>query len=128
MTVLIPGEYVLADEPVAINVGRPIRELPVINTGDRPVQVGSHYHFFEANPVLEFDREAAFGFRLHIPAGTAVRFEPGETKTVTLVAIGGTGRVTGLNNLTDGDASSPAAKRRAIRKAATLGFKGVKMP
>ena len=91
---MIPGEYVLADEPVVIDRERV--ELQVVNTGDRPVQVGSHYHFAAANPALEFDRAAASGMRLAVPAGTAVRFEPGIERTVMLVALGGTQTVPGL--------------------------------
>ena len=91
---MIPGEYVLADEPVVIDRERV--ELHVVNTGDRPVQVGSHYHFAAANPALEFDRAAASGMRLAVPAGMAVRFEPGIERTVALVALGGTQTVPGL--------------------------------
>ncbi len=91
---MIPGEYLLAEEPVAIDRERV--ELVVVNTGDRPVQVGSHYHFAAANPALEFDRAAAAGMRLAVPAGTAVRFEPGIERTVALVALGGTKTVPGL--------------------------------
>lgn len=123
---MIPGEYLLTGEPVIANAGRQTRAITVGNTGDRPIQVGSHYHFFEVNPALVFDREAAFGFRLNIAAGTAVRFEPGQTKTVALVALGGTGRVTGLNGLTSGDIHSPALRRRALARAAALGFKEVR--
>lgn len=124
----IPGEYFLSEEPVGINAGRPVLTLPVTNTGDRPIQVGSHYHFFEVNPMLEFDRNAAFGFRLNIPAGSAVRFEPGDTRTVSLVALGGTGRVVGLNGLTCGDTLNAAVRRAALARAASLGFKGVNRP
>jgi urease subunit beta len=91
---VIPGEYLLATEPVVIDRERV--ELVVVNAGDRPVQVGSHYHFAAANPALEFDRSAAEGMRLAVPAGTAVRFEPGIERTVTLVALGGTRTVPGL--------------------------------
>ena len=91
---MIPGEYVLADEPVAVDRER--TSLVVVNSGDRPVQVGSHYHFAAANPALLFDREAAAGKRLAVPAGTAVRFEPGVEKTVELVELGGTRTVPGL--------------------------------
>jgi urease subunit beta len=91
---VIPGEYLLADEPVVIDRERV--ELHVVNTGDRPVQVGSHYHFAAANPALEFDRAAAQGMRLAVPAGTAVRFEPGIERAVMLVALGGTKTVPGL--------------------------------
>lgn len=99
---MIPGEYVLATTPVEINTGRPTVEVAVTNTGDRPVQVGSHFHFAEVNPALTFDREAARGFRLDIPAGTAARFEPGDARTVRLTALGGARRVYGLAGLTDG--------------------------
>jgi len=93
---VIPGEVVLGDGPVVINVGKPVTTLVVANTGDRPVQVGSHYHFAEANPALSFDREAAYGLRLAVPAGTAVRFEPGIEREVELVPIGGDRIVAGL--------------------------------
>jgi urease subunit beta len=96
------GGYVLASTPIEINAGRPTVTLNVRNTGDRPIQVGSHFHFFEANRALEFDREATFGMRLDIPAGTAVRFEPGDQKSITLVPVGGEQRVYGFNNLVDG--------------------------
>ena len=91
---MTPGEYVLADEPVLVD--RPRSSIVVVNSGDRPVQVGSHYHFAAANPALEFDRAAASGMRLAVPAGTAVRFEPGIERTVMLVALGGTQTVPGL--------------------------------
>src|ERR1700756_4430768 len=84
-----PGELFLKDEDIELNKGRKSVTLSVANTGDRPIQVGSHYHFFETNPALEFDRKKARGMRLDIPAGTAVRFEPGQTRTVTLVPIAG---------------------------------------
>jgi urease subunit beta len=99
---VIPGEYVLADEPIEINSSRATCELWVTNTGDRPVQVGSHYHFAEVNPALEFDRATARGFRLDIPAGTAARFEPGDARSVRLVALAGRRVVFGLANRTDG--------------------------
>ena len=99
---MIPGELILADDPIELNVGRPTVRLEVSNRGDRPVQVGSHFHFFEVNRALAFDRQAAYGMRLNIPAGTAVRFEPGDTKAVELVAIGGTREVHGLNGLVNG--------------------------
>src|SRR5258708_8128850 len=86
---MIPGEYKLAESPVIANEGRREIELEIANTGDRPIQVGSHFHFFDVNRALRFDRAAAYGMRLNIPAGTAVRFEPGDSKTVTLVEIGG---------------------------------------
>lgn len=93
---VIPGEVVLGDGPVTINAGRPVTSMTVINAGDRPVQVGSHYHFAEANPALEFDRTAAWGQRLAVPAGTAVRFEPGIEREVDLVPLGGARIVPGL--------------------------------
>ena len=91
-------EYLLADEPIEINAGRATRRLEVTNTGDRPIQVGSHYHFFETNTALDFDRQRARGCRLDIPAGTAVRFEPGQTRKVRLVAYAGARIVHGFNN------------------------------
>lgn len=93
---MIPGELRLAAAPVVINAGRPVTVVTVVNTGDRPVQVGSHYHFAEANPALAFDRAAARGRRLAIPAGTSVRFEPGIDRRVELVPLGGTRVVAGL--------------------------------
>ena len=101
---MIPGEIIVAKEPseLTINAGLEIKTLQVANTGDRPIQVGSHFHFYEVNSALRFDREAARGFRLNIAAGTAVRFEPGDTKEVSLVALGGTREVYGLNNKIDG--------------------------
>lgn len=105
---MIPGEYVLRPEPVLINAARPTTEVDVVNRGDRPVQVGSHFHFAEANPGLEFDREAARGFRLDVPAGTAVRFEPGDRKRVRLVALAGRREVHGLANRVNGPLDPPA--------------------
>src|SRR5271156_3033981 len=99
---MIPGEYLFDGPVIDLNAGRATATVEVNNTGDRPVQVGSHYHFFEVNRALRFDRAAAYGMRLDLPAGTAVRFEPGETKTVLLVEIGGSGSVYGLNGLTNG--------------------------
>jgi urease subunit gamma/beta len=119
-----PGGYRLAKEGIEINVGRATTRVVVRNFGDRPIQIGSHFHFFEVNPELEFDRAASFGFRLDIPAGTTVRFEPGDEKAVDLVAIGGERRVEGLNNLTDGDLDNPEVKRRAVARAAAEGFRG----
>ncbi|HZN74798.1 MAG TPA: urease subunit beta [Micromonosporaceae bacterium] len=93
---MIPGEILFGDGPVVVDGGRPVRRLTVTNTGDRPVQVGSHYHFAEANPALEFHRSAAWGHRLAIPAGTSVRFEPGISREVELVPLGGRRVVAGL--------------------------------
>lgn len=118
-----PAEhYIIADEPVEINAGRPTRAISVWNTGDRAIQVGSHFHFFEVNRALRFDREAAFGMRLDVPSGAAVRFEPGDRKDVTLVAIGGARRVRGLNGLTDGSLDSPVVRARAIESIARRDF------
>jgi len=100
---MIPGEYILAQtEPHEANIGLEVRTIMVANRGDRPIQVGSHYHFYEVNESLDFDREAARGFRLRIPAGTAVRFEPGDTREVDLVALAGTREVHGLNGKING--------------------------
>ena len=100
---MIPGEIVVQEgPPLVVNEGPETKMLVVSNTGDRPIQVGSHIHFFEVNRALDFDRDTARGFRLNIPAGSAVRFEPGDTKEVELVALAGERRVYGLNNLTDG--------------------------
>jgi urease subunit beta len=93
---MVPGEFFIQDGDIELNKGRKTVTLPVANTGDRPIQVGSHYHFFEANPALHFDRKKARGMRLDIPAGTAVRFEPGQTRDVTLVALAGTRTVYGF--------------------------------
>lgn len=118
------GEILTPDEEIELNAGRRRIAVKVLNTGDRPVQVGSHYHFFEANRFLDFDRAAAFGNRLDIPAGTAVRFEPGESREVTLVEFGGTGELFGLNGLTNGSRHSEQAKEQALRRARERGFKG----
>ena len=99
---MIPGEYVLRSEPVTANAGREAIEVAVTNTGDRPVQVGSHFHFAEANAALAFDREAAYGRRLDIPAGTAARFEPGDSRSVRLIQLAGAREVYGLSNAVNG--------------------------
>lgn len=101
---MIPGEIIVAKDAgdLEVNAGLETRLIVVSNTGDRPIQVGSHYHFYETNSALKFDRESARGFRLNIPAGTAVRFEPGDSKEVSIVALGGTREVYGLNNKVDG--------------------------
>ncbi len=93
---MIPGEYQLKDEPIELNPGRETLTLSVINHGDRPIQIGSHYHFAEANPALDFDRKAALGMRLNIAAGTAVRFEPGQSRQVELVSLAGDRKVYGF--------------------------------
>jgi urease subunit beta len=86
---MVPGEYILADGDITLNQGADVVTLEVANTGDRPIQVGSHYHFYETNPALHFERLRAYGCRLDVPAGSAVRFEPGQTREVTLVALAG---------------------------------------
>ena len=108
------GPYILADDPIEINAGRSTITLDVWNTGDRAIQVGSHFHFFEENRYLRFDRAAALGMRLNIPAGTAVRFEPGDRKQVELVTIGGTRRVSGLNGLTNGSVAAREVRLRSV--------------
>jgi urease subunit beta len=95
---MIPGEMLIEEGEIELNAGRPTVTLKVANTGDRPIQVGSHFHFYEVNPALQFDREQARGLRLDIPAGTAVRFEPGDEKEVSLVSLVGSREVYGLNN------------------------------
>lgn len=123
------GGYVLSDQPVELNAGRPTTSIEVYNTGDRPIQVGSHFHFYEVNRLLEFDREAAFGKRLDIPATTAVRFEPGDKKTVDLVPFGGRQRVRGFNGLVDGwTGTGPTPgyqpeRAAAAQRASSRGFK-----
>ena len=118
---MIPGEYRLAEGDVIANEGRREIELEIANTGDRPIQVGSHFHFFEVNRALRFDRAAAFGMRLNIPPGTAVRFEPGDSKKIALVEIGGSKHVYGLNGLTNGLADE-STKPGALKRAADHGF------
>ena len=102
MASLIPGELLPEAGEIELNAGRPVTTLTVANTGDRPVQVGSHFHFHEANSALQFDRDAARGLRLDIPAGTAIRFEPGDTRDVNLVPFAGARRVFGFNGLVNG--------------------------
>lgn len=98
---MIPGEYVLNKTPIACNKGKEVKKIMVTNRGDRPIQVGSHFHFFEVNAGLEFERSQAFGLHLNIPAGTAVRFEPGDAKEIELVPFSGAREVYGLNNQTN---------------------------
>jgi urease beta subunit len=110
---VIPGEYLLGEGDIVANAGRETVEITVTNAGDRPIQVGSHFHFFEVNRALKFDRARSFGMRLNVPAGTAVRFEPGDEKRVTLVALGGARQVFGLNALTQGADRAAALARLA---------------
>ncbi|QTD39992.1 urease subunit beta [Sporosarcina sp. Te-1] len=118
---MIPGEMKTAEGWIDINAGRPVKKVRVANTGDRPIQVGSHFHFIEVNRFLEFDRECAVGMHLNIPSGTAVRFEPGEEKEVELVEFGGKRHVFGLNQLTEGSTHN---REEIIEKAVDGGFKG----
>ena len=119
---MIPGEYILKSEDIIANAGKQPVLVPVVNTGDRPVQVGSHFHFFEVNKQMRFERSLAFGMHLNIPAGTAVRFEPGEEKTVELVPFGGAKKVVGFNSLVDGELSD-TNKTEALQKVIAQQFK-----
>jgi len=121
---VFPGLVTAAEGSIDLNAGRRSVKLKARNTGDRPIQIGSHFHFFEINKAMEFDRAAAFGMRLDIPAGTAVRFEPGAWKEVSLVTFGGHSELTGLNNLTNGLSSDPAVRDGALERAKKRGFKG----
>jgi urease subunit beta len=125
---MIPGEWLLSDEPIEINAGRRTLQLSVRNTGDRAIQVGSHFHFFEANRALDFDRPAALGMRLDVPSGQSIRFEPGDERPVNLVAFGGTGTIIGFNGLTDGAVSASWTAKRAQDQAALLGYRGARRP
>ncbi len=119
-----PGEYLIDDGEIELNAGRRTATFKVLNTGDRPVQVASHYHFFEANKALDFDRAGAFGMRLDVPAGLCARFDPGETRNVVLVEFGGSGDITGLNNLTNGLVFSDGVKQAALQRAREQGYRG----
>ena len=122
---MIPGEIILKDSAIICNDSRETLTIKVTNTGDRPIQVGSHFHFFEVNRMMSFDREKAFGMRLNIIASTAVRFEPGEEKEVELTQFGGNQRLFGHNNLVDGDLS-PHNKAVALERLKEGEFKNVK--
>jgi urease beta subunit len=122
LAAVVPGEILLGEGDIVAFNGRQTVELIVANTGDRPIQVGSHCHFFEANRALRFDRERAYGFRLQVPAGTAVRFEPGEDKRVTLVSIGGNRVAYGINGLVNGRLDDPNVKAKAMTAAREAGF------
>ena len=119
---MIPGELFLRDEPIELNAGREPVRIRVDNAGDRPIQVGSHTHFFEVNRHLRFDRARAYGCRLNIPAGTALRFEPGEGREIELVPFGGTRRVFGMSGLVSG--ALDEERSRALTRAAARGFTG----
>ena len=124
---MIPGEYLLRSEPLQANVGRETLSIEVANHGDRPIQVGSHMHFFEVNKALVFPRRLAFGMHLNIPAGTAVRFEPGDSKQVTLVAFAGTRQMHGLNNLCNGPLTE-ATLAAAMERLVAQGFGNLDTP
>jgi len=118
---MIPGEYILPGGNIECNVGRSTIKITVVNTGDRPVQIGSHFHFFEVNRLLQFERQKAFGMRLNIAAGTAVRFEPGEEKDVELVSFGGNKKIVGFSNLVNGDINEEN-RELALKKARDKNF------
>ena len=122
MSELVPGELLTADEPVEINANRETASVTVENTGDRPSQVGSHFHFFECNPALSFDRKAAYGMRLDIPAGTAIRFEPGCEEDVDLVAVGGDRIMRGMGRLVDGSLDDDEVREAAFERARETGY------
>ena len=111
---MIPGEYFLENEAITANRGRETVKIMVKNRGDRPVQIGSHFHFFEVNRHLIFEREKTLGMRLNIPSGTAVRFEPGQSHEIELVKMGGTGTIHGFNRLTEGDINDPELRTQAV--------------
>lgn len=122
MIAMIPGEYFLSDEPIIANKNRKTTTITVSNTGDRPVQVGSHTHFFEVNKALMFPRSKAYGCHLNIPSGTSARFEPGESRQVELVEYGGKKIVYGFSGLVNGRLASK--KKKALASARRRGFKG----
>ena len=121
---MIPGEYILAKEPVNCNENRKTIKITVRNTGDRPCQIGSHTHFFEVNKAMDFPRDKAYGYRLNIPAGTSIRFEPGDSKEVELCELSGARIVYGFNGLTMGGLRSSPVLSASKKKAKELGFKG----
>ena len=116
------GVIDFADDDIVINEGRPVKELILVNTGDRPVQIGAHYHIAECNRAMAFDREAAFGMRLDIPSGTAVRFEPGQSRKVQLTTLGGRQVAYGMNNMTNGTCRSEIIKHQTTQKLRANGF------
>lgn len=123
---MIPGEYILREEPIVCNANKKSITLKVINTGDRPVQVGSHFHFFEVNKMISFDREKAFGKRMDILSGTAIRLEPGESTEIHLIDIGGSRKSYGASNLTQGDTASKESLNKAMKKMESANFKNIK--
>lgn len=121
---MTPGEYILSANPITCNGNKKTIAITVNNTGDRPCQIGSHTHFFEVNKALDFPREKAYGFRLNIPAGTSVRFEPGDSKEVELCELGGKRIIYGFNGLTMGGLKSSNIKNASLQKARQSGYKG----
>ncbi|WP_437193385.1 urease subunit beta [Planctomicrobium sp. SH527] len=119
---MIPGEFFFDGDDIELNAGRPVVTLTVNNTGDRPIQIGSHYHFFEANKALVFDREKAYGMRLDLPSGTSVRCEPGDVKEVNLVPYGGGREVYGFNALVMGRLDDPQTKNTSLNKCRDQGY------
>jgi urease beta subunit len=122
-----PGEYLIEPGEIEANAGRRVAKTLAMNTGDRPIQVGSHYHFFEVNVALVFDRPTAYGMRLNIPAGTSVRFEPGESKQIALVEFGGARRVLGHNGLVAGPLDDEVIKTAALKQLQSGSVAGFKM-
>ncbi len=113
---MIPGEFIIKEGDITLNKGRETASITVINSGDRPIQVGSHIHFFEVNKALKFERETAYGMRLNIAAGTAIRFESGEERTVELCSIGGNRRIFGINNLVNNNLDNNGVKATALER------------
>lgn len=122
---MIPGEYFLSEDPIIANVGKSVIILDVKNTGDRPIQVGSHAHFFEINKALEFSRKKSYGFHLNIPAGTSIRFEPGDSKKIELTEFSGKKIVYGFSGLVNGSLSEK--QNEAFSKAKEQGFRGMEL-
>ena len=122
---MIPGEYFLSEDPIIANIGKSVIILDVKNTGDRPIQVGSHAHFFEVNKALEFPRKKSYGFHLNIPAGTSIRFEPGDSKKIELTEFSGKKTVYGFSGLVNGSLSEK--QNEAFSKAKEQGFRGMEL-
>ena len=122
---MIPGEYFLSEDPIIANIGKSVIILDVKNTGDRPIQVGSHAHFFEINKALEFSRKKSYGFHLNIPAGTSIRFEPGDSKKIELTEFSGKKFVYGFSGLVNGSLSEK--QNEAFSKAKEQGFRGMEL-
>lgn len=119
------GEWIISDQPVEINAGRRTVRMTVRNTGDRAIQIGSHFHFFEVNRALDFDRPRAMGMHLNVPAGASIRFEPGDEKEVDLVEYGGMKRVIGFNGLVNGSVQAKWPIKEALARARELDFRGM---